>query len=236
MQIKKSLQQLATMKIYFGHQSVGYNIMDGIQNILKENPDSTLNIVETRDAKDFSQPVFAHSSNGRNLDPETKISDFVAAINNGIGNKADVAFFKFCYVDFNKSTDITQLFEKYKTEMAKLEQQNPETLFVHVTVPLTSESGLKGFIKKILGRDNNPERARFNNIIKETYKPSLIFDLAGYEATYPDGKQRYSTKGKEKILYLVPDYTHDGGHLNDTGRRIIAEKLINFIANLQRGN
>ncbi len=31
-------QKLSQKKIYFGHQSVGNNIIDGIKDIMKENP------------------------------------------------------------------------------------------------------------------------------------------------------------------------------------------------------
>ena len=37
--------------------------------------------------------------------------------------------------------------------------------------------------------------------------------------------------GKEYYT-LIPDYTDDGGHLNDLGKEIIAEKLLLFLVNL----
>ena len=42
-------KKLSQKKIYFGHQSVGYNIIDGIKDIMKEYPQINLNIVETTD-------------------------------------------------------------------------------------------------------------------------------------------------------------------------------------------
>ena len=51
-------KKLAKKKIYFGHQSVGFNIMDGVQDVLKENPQIELKIVETRKAVDLKRVQF----------------------------------------------------------------------------------------------------------------------------------------------------------------------------------
>jgi hypothetical protein len=40
-------EKLSKKKINFGHQSVGFNIMDGIADVMKERPELKLNIVET---------------------------------------------------------------------------------------------------------------------------------------------------------------------------------------------
>ena len=44
---------LSKKKIFFGHQSVGFDIIDGIKDIMKENPQIKLNIVETSNPSDF---------------------------------------------------------------------------------------------------------------------------------------------------------------------------------------
>ena len=46
-----SWKALFEKKIYFGHQSVGFNIMDGITDLMKEYPDIKLNIVETKEVQ-----------------------------------------------------------------------------------------------------------------------------------------------------------------------------------------
>ena len=40
------------------------------------------------------------------------------------------------------------------------------------------------------------------------------------------------TKDGENYYSLVPDYTDDGGHLNEKGRKIVAEQLLILLANL----
>ena len=105
--------ELASKKIYFGHQSVGYNIIDGINDIMKEIPEIRLNIKETKDPSNFSIGVFAHSSVGRNCDPKSKIDDFKKIMKSGLADKVDIAFFKFCYVDVRRDLDIIHVFNYY---------------------------------------------------------------------------------------------------------------------------
>jgi hypothetical protein len=52
------------------------------------------------------------------------------------------------------------------------------------------------------------------------------------ESTYPDGR-RETCAHKGKTCYsLVPEYTYDGGHLNETGRKKAAEQLLILLAKL----
>ena len=73
---------------------------------------------------------------------------------------------------------------------------------------------------------NNINRNQFNEILRKEYEGKApIFDLAKIESTYPDGKTSYS---------MVPDYTYDGGHLNETGRKKAAEQLLVLLANISK--
>ena len=57
-------------------------------------------------------------------------------------------------------------------------------------------------------------------------------DLAGVESTHPDGtRESFTSRGKDYFA-LVPSYSHDGRHLNEPGRRAVAEALLVFLANL----
>lgn len=229
-----SWEKLAQMKIFFGHQSVGYNIIDGVKDLMQENPQIQLNILETDNPSNFNTGLFAHFKAGKNRYPDSKIEAFEDFMTKGIGDKADIVFFKFCYVDLNAGTNIQNLFDKYKITMSRLKKFYPETTFVYVTVPLTSEAvGVKGclkkakdLIKKIIGKPvyNNINRNEFNEMLRKEYKGKApIFDLAKIESTCPDGKTSYA---------MVPDYTYDGGHLNETGRKKVAEQLLVLLADL----
>ena len=239
-------EKLSQKKIYFGHQSVGFNIIYGVKDLIKENPQVKLNIVETADQADFNYGLFAHSKVGKNTDPRSKIDAFANILDKGIGKKADIAFFKFCYVDVRTGTEVRNVFNDYKNIISKLMKAYPDTKFVHITVPLTSKpTGLQGLvrsaknaIKKIIGRPvfdyhDNIKRSLFNEMLIQEYDGKApIFDLAKIESTFPDGTRCSFTKNRKTYYSMVPEYTYDGGHLNETGRKKAAEQLLILLAQL----
>ena len=232
----KVLAKVAEKKIFFGHQSVGFNIIDGISDIVKEEQGASLNIVKTNTPDVFSSPVFAHFTVGENNDPASKVKDFSRFMDNGIGDHADIAFLKFCYIDVNKTTDTDKIFSVYKETMDRLKNRYPKTQFVHVTVPLTvSEVSIKSLIKKLLGReDNNIKRNHFNErLIQEFSGQDPVFDLAGIESTSPDGNRSTFTEGGKRYYSLAPEYSDDGGHLNEKGRRVAAVALLKFLSDIE---
>ncbi|MDY6934872.1 MAG: hypothetical protein SVZ03_11725 [Spirochaetota bacterium] len=227
------LKKLTEKRIYFGHQSVGFNIIDGINDIIKENSSIKLNIVKTDNIEDFKRPIFAHSQNGINKDPKSKVDAFTNLMEKGLGDKVDIAFFKFCYVDILNDTNVNEVFNYYKSAMMRLKNRYPKTLFIHVTVPLMREAkGPKAFIKSIIGRDHNIVRNQFNDLLREEYDKNRIFDLARFESTYPKGQREARKKGGKYSYSLIPEYTDDGGHLNEKGRKIIAEQFLIFLSEL----
>lgn len=235
-----SWEKLSQKKIYFGHQSVGFNIIDGIKDLMKENPQIKLNIVETSEHKNFDNPIFAHSRVGSNKDPNSKTDAFAELMNKGICDRMDIAFFKFCYVDIDGQTDVQEVFTQYKDTLARLRAKHPKTTFVHVTVPLsTTKATWKTWIKKILRKDeiweydSNIRKNEFNDFLRKEYSgKEPIFDLAYVESTFPDGRRSTFTKAGETYYSMAPEYTHDGGHLNETGRKRAAEQLLILLANL----
>lgn len=229
-------EKLSQKKIYFGHQSVGYNIIDGIKDLMKEYPQIKLNIIETSEPDDFKGAIFAHSKVGKNQDPASKINEFIDFMEKGIGNKADIAFFKFCYVDITEGSDLITIYEAYNRSLSFLASKFPETTFITFTIPLkTIQSGPKAWIKKLLGKPlggipDNIKRNKFNEMIRNSYKnKSIIFDLARIESNDADGKRSSFTKDGKVYHYLANNYTDDGGHLNNKGRKIIAEQLLIFL-------
>lgn len=230
-------------RIYFGHQSVGFNIVDGIRDVMKNNPQIKINIIETSDLSTVNRGCFAHSLVGENVIPESKINEFEKFIENGIGNTADISGFKFCFVDIHTGTDIDKLFNLYKERMDYLSNKYPKLRIIHMTVPLTSNPvGIKGMIKKvkdilklIMGKDNmyeNKIKFEYNEKIRKAYgNTGRLFDLALSESTYKNGKQYYVKSGNKNIQSLIPEYTDDGGHLNYEGRYKVAEDFLLFLVN-----
>jgi hypothetical protein len=226
-------EKLANKKTYFGHQSVGYNILSGIEIILKNTPQIKLKIKETYNPDEFEKGTISHSPIGNNTDPASKLTMFNSIAKSGGAEKADIMLMKFCYIDFNKNTDVKGLFEKYRTTLEKLKAKYPGTYFIHLTVPLTTiQSGPKAWVKRIIGRPisgivENSKRHEFNEMIRTTYsKKEPVFDIAAIESTYPDGRRATFEMEGKTYYHLVPNYTNDGGHLNENGRKIVAEKLL----------
>ncbi len=232
-------ESLSKKKIYFGHQSVGYNILDGVRDIMKENPKIKLNIVEGNDANLLVPGTLLHSKVGKNTEPKTKIDEFVSFVENGMGKKADAAALKLCYVDIRENADPKALFAEYEAEIEKLRKAYPDLTIIHFTSPLTKlQAGPKAWVKKIIGRTlggtkENINRHAYNELLRARYKgKEPILDIAEIESTKPDGT-RSSFQSDGKTYYsMVPEYTNDGGHLNEVGRKKVAEQFILLVANL----
>ena len=234
-----SWENLAKNKIYFGHQSVGNNIINGINDLMREYPQIKLKIVETSDQADFKLGIFAHSRVGENMDPISKISGFENYMKSGIGGKADKAFFKFCYIDINPKTEVEQLFFEYKSTMSQLKLIYPKTEFIHVTIPLKIvQTGPRAWVKKLIGRpiggyEDNIKRNQFNDLLRQEYREKEpVFDLALAESTFSNGSRESFHHNGNYYYALIPEYSHDGRHLNELGRKKVAEKLLILLANL----
>lgn len=91
---------------------------------------------------------------------------------------------------------------------------------------------IKDFLgKEIWAFEQNIARNQYNDLIREEYTgKEPIFDLAVIESTYPDGKRSTFFKSGKIFYSMVPGYTYDQGHLNETGRRVAAQELLVFLA------
>ena len=228
---------LSQKRIFFGHQSVGMNIIEGLKEVIARRPGIDLNIRETFDSVDFSEPLFAHTPIGRNNDPSSKIERFREIMESGVGQVADIGFLKFCFVDVDHETDIESLFRAYVELIDDLEKRFPDLKIITFTVPLMSKPvGIKTRLKRILGRlpwyeADNVKRNLFNEMLRFRFKGSL-FDLAAIESRIDDTKKATFRENGKAYELLYRAYTDDGGHLNSLGRQIIAIELLRTLANL----
>jgi len=161
-------------------------------------------------------------------------------VRNEASSGINVAAFKFCYIDIDHSTDISELFRKYTAVFAELRTAYPQVKFVHCTVPLRSEpSRLKAAIRELLRRPNvqhldNQARESFNSLVRGRYGPEhAVFDLALVEAT---GERYFDNKSVLTFGHraLLPCLSDDGGHLNSRGKRILAEAFVLFMSDISR--
>jgi len=234
---------LAKQRIYFGHQSVGANIVEGVQAVLKEYPAIILNVVEGGNKSIFANPVFAHSEIGHNGEPGTKLKEFADIVTGDKSIKIDTALMKFCFVDITAETDISTVFKAYQDMVNAVLKKQPDLTIIHLTVPLCVEQRTwKTRIKLLLGREpwelaDNAKRNQYNALVRNAYgKSGNLFDLAMLEATKPDGMQQTFSYNRKQYSSLYPGYSSDGQHLNANGAKLIAEKFLLFLVENLDGN
>lgn len=233
-------ERLAHRRIFFGHQSVGGNLIDGVQRVLAENPQIGLRVVEAANPADVQGPALVHAKIGRNTDPASKNAAFVAAL--GSADAPDIALYKFCYLDVGAATDPDSLFAEYVRTVDRAKAAYPALTVVHVTLPLTTGTPagpFKALVKRVLGRspsleaENNVKRGHYNDLLRARYAGRApIFDLARIESTRPDGSRAYIMRGADTIYTLAPELTTDGGHLNPLAQRLAAEQFLVLLARL----
>ncbi len=239
-------EYLASRKIYFGHQSVGFNIIDGIKTVLSSNDMKFPEIKEIGNAVEIDGPVFAHGTIGSNGNPKSKIDEFMRIMVNGMGEKVDIAFMKLCYIDIVQATDTDEIFEYYRRNMKNLQKRFPGVSIIHLTVPLTTEKTVnagdraKDIIKRILGRitgeeknrGDNVSRQRFNEKMREEYAGIGLFDLAEIESTDTEGERVRFANGGSEYYALFERYSTDGGHLNTVGGMVLGDALLAHLAGI----
>lgn len=231
---KDQLAAAADARVFFGHQSVGANIIDGIPGVYESAGVTTPEI--TTEPTETSNGFFAHGYIGENGDPLGKIEDFDATMRGGMADKVDLALMKLCYVDVTAGTDVEAVFAEYQTRMAALEHDVPDVTFLYTTVPLTTENGwLKSTAKRILGRadtntSDNVAREQYNALVRQTYAGTgRLYDIAAIQSTAPDGS-RVAGRSSEPSYAMAAAYAADPGHLNAVGSQVAASALLEAIA------
>jgi len=232
--VGRDLRVLSRRSVFFGHQSVGMNLLQGVRELAAADG-VALRIEERTAAIDLLPGTLAHGWLAENSDPMRKLRSFDAALAPGAG--PDVALMKFCYVDVGAETDVTALFREYDATLRVLRTRHPRTAFVHVTIPLTTvQGGVKALVKWLLDRPpygwlENARREEFNELMRRSYRGrEPIFDLARVESTAPDGTAETAAWKGRATPALVVAYTDDGGHLNEEGRRRAARALLAALA------
>src|SRR6266480_3309790 len=135
-ELRADLEVVARRSIYFGHQSVGANILDGVRD-LAAREGVPLQVTEIKGGAPPSGVVFGHGFMAENGNPSLKLKSFESALS-AMPAAPEVAFLKLCYVDLEPTTEVKALFEEYRSTMRALRARYPRTTFVHFTVPLTT--------------------------------------------------------------------------------------------------
>ena len=230
------LAKVSRTRVFFGHQSVGMNVLDGVPGVYAAQGMAAPPIEQVGTRPGADGGLVSHAFIGENEKPLLKIGDFDTKLRAGAGRQADVAMMKFCYVDILRDTDVSALFARYRETIAALERDFAKVTFVHVTVPLMTEQGSLSKLKSRLtgssrgGPAENVARERLNALIRREYAGGHLCDLAAVESTAPDGSRTVGTYQGQQYYRLYDGYASDSGHLNGEGARAAATAWLQSVA------
>lgn len=208
------------LDVFFGHQSVGWNLVEGLFELADSDwARYEINAEEVWDTSWFDgNSGLGHYNVGENYDPDSKIEDFEAHVSDmGYGSHIDVAMMKFCYVDFEDGlTPPATVFNRYRDMMNRLEGEFPDVTFVYWTAPLETWGSAR--------------RDEFNNLVRDYCRTNdrVLFDLAAIECHDPSGSP-VSDGGREA---MYGSYSEDGGHLYGEGSRRVARAYWHLLARI----
>ena len=234
--LRGQLEQVAHARIFFAHQSVGANLIEGLKTIARDSG-VPLQLRDVAGEANVPNQTFGHVFVGENGKPLAKLDEYRDRLAKQRGAPPDLAMIKLCFLDFTASTDPNAVFARYQAALDALHAQLPTTRFVHVTTPLTTvENGPKAWLKRLLGRSpygvvENQKREQYNQLMRKAYAGrEPLFDLATLESTAEDGSRTMTVSGSTPTAALTPAYTSDGSHLNPHGERIAARGLAVVLA------
>jgi hypothetical protein len=225
---------LAGERMFFGHQSVGGNIIDGVKAVLADHPEIPLKVFDSSTLGSSSPPGLYQARIGQNGDPGSKLAAFDTIVGRGAPS---VGILKFCFVDVEGARNPDSLFAAYQSGIAALRARTPGLVVVHVTMPLTTtgEGRRDLLLARLRGRPTSYElnliRNRYNALLRLAYVgQEPVFDLARLESTRADGTRAYFVRGADTVYTLATDNTDDGSHLNARARRAVAEAFLATLA------
>jgi hypothetical protein len=234
--VQADLQTLARARILFAHQSVGRNILDGVQALARD-VGVPVRIVQISDLPPDGGPGLFHGHVGTNGDPDSKIDAFGALLSRSERPQYDVAVLKFCYEDMARDAKQADgLVDRYLERIGTLRSSRPDIQIVHVTMPLRADPlGWKTTIKRWLGRStwedaDNLRRNAYNQQLRTRLGDAPVFDLATTQSTLPDGSRSGFATAGGTVFTLAQAYTNDGGHLNPFASQRAAAEFVHALA------
>ncbi len=202
-----AMNQVAQFKWFFAHASVGDNLMQGITDLHATNatlfPLTRYSASATPPAQTRAGIIYDYNRGNPGWQP--KVDSFGTYASNGwCFPTVHLAVNKFCYID--SAADVNY----YIRSMTNLEAAFPQTLFVYVTLPLTTTADWSF--------------SSFNNTLRNWVLEHnrVLLDLADIEAHDTNGVLQTAACGTNSCQRLFAGYTSDGGHVNAAGRQLAA--------------
>ena len=232
---------VANRTIYFGHQSVGRDLIAGI-NRLNEDGAIGLSLIQTEDPTSLTGPAFVHFLAGNNRDYASKNAALLRLLKTRKEADGAIVLLKYCYVDISGDLDPVTLFSAYCEMTETIQSEYPDVTVLHSTIPLTTvENIFRARASQIMGRPTlrnaSIARHRYNELLRAEFGGiQPIFDLARVEATRPDGTLAGFMSRGALVETLAPENTYDGGHLTPECQLAAAEELLNVLADVIDGS
>ena len=189
--------RLASLRVFWGHQSVGRELMGGAGRL-------GYAFQTVSSAADYPRVTRGEALVADNRDPARKVRSFrTLVLDQGIGGAVQVAAFKFCWIDFNTDTDLDAIERQYADAVTEARRRFPGLRILHVTPPLTSDEPRENRI-----------RMAFGQRLRQRYaQTDVVFDLAEVQSTRDDGGRCV----RDNSAVLCDAYRSDEGHFNDGG-------------------
>lgn len=209
---KDALTAARALRVVFGHQSVGFDVLRGLRGLAEADADRYALEIEPRVRVEWyaRRRGVGEFVLGQNGDALGKVDAFAARVRDGLGDVVDVAMMKLCYADLTERADPKAIFARWKGAYEDLERAFPKVRFVWWTVPVP------------LPERCADRRTELNDLIRAYVRANgkTLLDVADLESHAPDGKAVTHAGGGEK---LFEGYARDaGGHLNDVGAQRVA--------------
>ena len=140
--VQQDLAVIAQARILFGHQSVGRNVLAGLDALIAE-AGVPVRVVQIDGLPPDEQPGMFHSNIGQNGDPNGKCEVFSNLLTRPEKPAYDVALMKFCYADLDVHTPlgVDQMVDRYERTVRDIRTQRPD-------VRLSSRHYRRGFRPK----------------------------------------------------------------------------------------
>lgn len=219
--LRADLEAIHGARIFFGHHSVGRDLLDGLSALSRE-AGVQLEIEAARV--------------GENQNPRSKFDAFARRGEARTDDGLELMAMKLCYVDIGPSADTDALLAAYRAAVERVRRARPDVRVLHVTTPLQARrTDLRSRLERALGRavwvdHANRKRLDYNEKLRAAFPAEPLFDLAAVESTRPDGSRELHPVDGRLVPMLYPGYTRDGGHLNEVGKRVAARAFARALA------
>lgn len=226
------------MIVFFGHQSVGADLVQGVRELPRDQLFGAWHVTSLADYRPAATAshVLIHERLGENRNVASKLGGFRQLFAAEKLPGVDVALLKFCYVDVSTHSQAEALRAQYEACMEQLTQQQNTVRFAHVTIPLRQvPRGARALVHRALGHrsrehEGNTCREEFNDWLRARHAGAgTVFDLALLESTQRNGKRHLQREAGHTVPCLAPEWTYDGGHLNEQGRSMAARGFLQFL-------